>query len=282
MDLKDIFIDGLKGVLSDLMNDALGEFDSVLGDIVSIALKAETYMKSNMGMSFDEFYAVMYLFGIYLIILKFLKKGFNTYVLWVDGDPDMEPLTMCISFFKAMVIAISFATLFDVGVNIAEDMIDRLLNSLNNANVTIDAKLAPSAVIGLTKGGLFMVIMAAVYLILYIMLWIQFIKRGLELFVLKAGMPIACAGLMDSDGGVFKVYVKKIVQELLTVLVQILFLKFSLVFMLNKHVMFGIAAISFATKAPQFLSEFIMMSSGGGGGMGKISQASMIIRNFRK
>ena len=33
---------------------------------------------------------------------KFLKKGFETYVLWSDGDADEEPIAILTNFFKAM------------------------------------------------------------------------------------------------------------------------------------------------------------------------------------
>lgn len=282
MDLKKIFSEGLEGLLSNLINDALGKFDDFLGDIVNIALHADTYMKSNMGMNFSDFCNVIYLFAIYLIILKFLKKSFNTYVLWTDGDPDMEPVTMCLGLFKALVIAISYTTVYDIGTSITNDLINKSLSSLNNANISLDkAGVLKLAIAGLLNNGLVMVILALVYIILFVTLWLQFIKRGLELFILKAGMPLACVGLIDTDGGIFKVFTKKIVQELLTVFVQIILFKFSLVFMINRHYMFGVAAINFAIKAPAFLSEFIMMSPGGGV-MGKVSQTTMLIRNLKK
>lgn len=282
MDLKDLFSDGIKGFLSDLINDALKQFDKLLGSIVDVALNADTYMKSNLNMDFTGLYAVLFSYGIYLIVLKFLKKGFNTYVLWSDGDPDMDPSILCINFIKAIAIAMCYASLYDVGTQIISALIDSSLASMNDANVEITADTISQAISGLLSKGLLFVIVAVIYLILYILLWIQFIKRGFELFILKCGVPLASSGLMDSDGGVFKIYTKKIIQELFTVFVQIVLLKISLVLMINVHFLFGIAAISSALKTPQFLSEFIMAAAGGGGAMGKVTQASMIIRNFKK
>jgi len=282
-DINKIFLDGFEGVLSSLINQALSKFDGLLTDIVQIALHADKYMKSNIGMNFDKFFEVMYVYAIVLIVLKYLKKGFSTYIMWTDGDPDLDPVTMCLGYIKALVIAITYPTIYDICTSVTNDLINDALASLNNVNIDFSAAdILKIAVTGLLGEGLLFVIIALVYIILFIVLWLKFVKRGLELFILKAGMPLACVGLIDTDQGVFKVFFKKIIQELLTVFVQIIMLKFSLYFMINKHPLFGIAAINFAIKAPQFLSEFIMLSGGGNGALSKASQTTMIIRNFTK
>lgn len=283
MDIKDIFLDGLEGVLSSLINQALKQYDKLLCDIVQVALHADKYMSSSMGMSFDKFYTVIYSFAVYLIVLKYLKKGFSTYILWTDGDPDLDPVSMCIGFIKALVIAISYPTIYNVCTDITNSLINQSLSSLNNANISLNgANVLKLAVASLLNNGILFVIVAVIYIILFVVLWIQFMKRGLELFILKAGIPFACVGLIDADQGVFKVYSKKIIQELLTVFLQVILLKFSLVIMINGHFLFGIATISLSIKAPQFLSEFIMISNGSSGALAKVSQTSMIIRNFTR
>ncbi|BCN29526.1 conjugal transfer protein TrbL family protein [Anaeromicropila herbilytica] len=279
--ITDIFTDGIKGFLSNLLNEALGVFDDFLGDIVDIALNAQGYMSGNFNLNFDDLFKIINSFALYLIVLKFLKKGFDTYILWNDGDADMDPFILCTGFFKAIIVAISFDTIYGFIVDIATDGINQMIGSINTLAVDKDALYA--VITGFLAKGLIMIIIAIVYFILYIILWLQFIKRGLELFILKAGIPFACVGMIDSDGGVFKTYVKKIIQEVFTVLVQTFVLKLSLVFMINGNFMFGIAAILMSMKAPQFLSEFIMMSSGGQGVVQKASQTvhtASMIRSF--
>lgn len=41
---------------------------------------------------------ISYGVGISLIILKFLKKAFDIYVLWTDGDPDADPFLLLTNF----------------------------------------------------------------------------------------------------------------------------------------------------------------------------------------
>ena len=44
---------------------------------------------------------ISYGVGISLIILKFLKKAFDIYVLWTDGDPDADPFLLLMNFVRA-------------------------------------------------------------------------------------------------------------------------------------------------------------------------------------
>ena len=44
---------------------------------------------------------ISYGVGISLIILKFLKKAFDIYVLWTDGDPDADPFLLLTNFVRA-------------------------------------------------------------------------------------------------------------------------------------------------------------------------------------
>lgn len=283
--MGDALTKGLESFLSNFINEALGYADTALGNIVDVAINSENYMKSSLGLDFSGVYAMILSYAIYLIVLKYVKKGFDVYVLWDEGDADMDPFIMFTSLCKSIIIATSFETIYIYIGAIAIDVIDKVLNSFNTADIDLtSADLIKAAVSAFLNNGIFLVIIALIYLVMYIFLWIQFIKRGLELFILKKGIPFACVGLIDSDGGVFKPYCKKIVQELFTVFIQVILLKMSLIFMINGHFLWGIAAMNFSIKSPQFLQEFIMMTQSGGIGT-KVSQTAYManmIRNFKK
>jgi hypothetical protein len=281
--ITSIFNFGFEGFLSYLLNSALGAFDVSLSNITDISFNAEKYLTSNIGMNLDDVFTMIRMFGFYLIVLKALKKGFEVYILWTDGDSEMDPFIMFTNFFKAIIIAIIFNSLYGYAVEIIVDMMDKLLGSINNVNFS-KASLSGALEQYLVKG-IIMLIMAIVYVVCYILLYLQFIKRGLEILYLKLGVPLACVGLMDSDGGVFKMYIKKFAQEFITVLLQAFALKLSLAFMINGHYLFGIAAIASSLKAPQFLSEFIMVNTGGGGVVQRVTSTAYtanMIRSFVK
>ena len=248
--------------------------DGILTSIVTVCLNAETHMDSLMGTNwFGLVYTITFDFGISLIVLKFLKKGFETYVSWTDGDPDSEPLTLLGNFAKAMIVAISFPVMYGWMVSIVSDLTDQLLVA-----VGVGTEFSLSAMLGaLVTQGLFPIILTLVFFILFLLIYLQFLGRGLELVILRLGMPISCIGLLDSDKGVFGAYIKKFFQAMLSVIVQLVLVKLAIGLMLNVHLLWGIAAMIAAYKTPKFLAEFIIAPTGGGGITNKIYYTSKVV-----
>ena len=201
--------------------------DILLENLVSMAFYAEKHMtNASTVINFLEIYTVIFSFGVALIVLKFLKKGFDIYVGWDAGDPDSDPLGLVVNFLRALIVAIGAPVLYNWLVNVAEDMIDKVLN-VSNMIITL---ISPTDLIWNTikSLGLSMVMFGLILIIMYILLYFQFIMRGIEMLVLRIGMPIACVGLVDSDKGMFAPYMKKFYMNAATVLVQIFLVKLSL------------------------------------------------------
>ncbi|WP_129721368.1 conjugal transfer protein TrbL family protein [Xylanivirga thermophila] len=238
--------------------DFLG--NKMLTGIVPLALHAEQYMKGLGIGGFDNLFKVFLDFGISMIILKFLKKGFEMYILWTDGDADADPVLLLSNFFRAMAIALTFPILYDWLAEITTDLSQKILEVVGlNANMDFAGLLA-----NMSTGGLFSVLSFLVFFIIFILLYIQFIKNGLEILILRIGVPLACIGLMDADKGVFKTYIQKFFQAIFTVIVQLLLAKLGLALMFSGHMIWGIAANYFAVKTPHFLQEFLIIPGGGG------------------
>lgn len=245
-------IDFLEGLFDFLGNE-------MLSGIVPLALHAEEHMKGLGINGFSTLFKIFLDFGISLIILKFLKKGFEIYVLWSDGDADSDPVQLLTNFFRAMIIALSFPVLYGWLSKIIEDFSNEALGALGlNANVSF-----PTLISTLTTASFFSVLSFLVFFIIFILLYIQFIKKGLEILILRVGLPLACVGLMDADKGVFRSYIQKFFQSTLTVLVQVVLAKLGLSLMFSGHLFWGIAAGYFAIKTPSFLQEFLIFSGGG-------------------
>ena len=64
------------------------------------------------GSMVDVLFEILLGFGVSLIILKFLKKGFECYVMWTDGDPDSEPIQLIIRFVQAIAVAVCFPVMY--------------------------------------------------------------------------------------------------------------------------------------------------------------------------
>ena len=253
----------LTGLISSIIGGADNVINSAFNGLIDMCFNSENYITSNFGstvIDFSELKALILSLAISLIVLKFLKKGFDMYILWTDGEADTPPLTYIVYFIRAIVVAISFSVLYDWVIQIAKSFGESILTAMNMANnISLTTTIA-----NISTTGLFIV--ALIALILLFVLYIQFLMRALEMFVLKLGFPLACVGLVNPDGGVFKSYSEKLIKSVLTVLVQIILCKIAIILILNVKMLFGIAAIIMAIKTPKFLQEFML-----GGGTGGIS-----------
>ena len=259
----------MEGILTGLISNVIGGADTVINSafngLIDMCFNSENYISQNFGstvIDFSQLKALILTLAISLIVLKFLKKGFDMYIMWTDGEADTPPLTYIVYFIRAIVMAVSFTILFDWVVDIAKSFGESMLQTMNMAdNVSLTTIIA-----NIATSGLFNSIVSLIALILLFVLYIQFLMRALEMFVLKFGFPLACVGLVNPDGGVFKSYSEKLIKSILTVLVQIILCKIAMALLINVKMLFGIAAIILAIKTPKFLQEFML-----GGGTGGIS-----------
>ena len=262
-------------LIASLLSGCLAFANSLLNDLVPIALHAEWYMDTLLGTDgISEIFEIFFGFGVSLIVLKFLKKGFEQYILWTEGDADSDPLILLTGFFKALAIAVSFPTLYGWLAEIIEDLTDQLIKTISNGMETDFT----SIITGISSAGLFTAIVSLIFFICLFLLYLQFLSRGLEIFILRVGLPLACVGLMDSDNGVFRTYIQKFFQSTLAVLVQIVLAKMGAALMLNTHVFWGLGALLLALRTPRFLQEFIIVSGGHGGGIGTVYQSVRLVQ----
>ena len=259
----------MEGILTGLISNVIGGADTVINSafngLIDMCFNSENYISSNFGstvIDFSQLKALILTLAISLIVLKFLKKGFDMYIMWTDGEADTPPLTYIVYFIRAIAMAVSFSILYDWVIQIAKSFGETMLQTMNMAdNISLTTTIA-----NIATTGLFNSIVALIGLILLFVLYIQFLMRALEMFVLKLGFPLACVGLVNPDGGVFKSYSEKLIKSILTILVQIILCKIAIVLLINVKMLFGIAAIILAIKTPKFLQEFML-----GGGTGGIS-----------
>ena len=250
-----------------VLNGAVTFIDSMLADLVPMTLHADQYMTAAGGGSMvDVLFEILLGFGVSLIILKFLKKGFECYVMWTDGDPDSEPIQLIIRFVQAIAVAVCFPVMYGWLADITEKLTNQLITAIG-ASTNYDWQ---AWVNGLSSAGLVTAIFGLVFVICYFILYFQFLMRGVEIMILRIGLPLACTGLLDNDKGVFKTYLTKFFQSTVAVMGQISLCKLGVGMMMNVginlNVFWGIACLVLAIKTPRFLSEF-MVPTGGGGGM---------------
>ncbi|MDR0853331.1 MAG: DUF6102 family protein [Clostridiales Family XIII bacterium] len=244
---------------------------------VSIVLYPENTMNQILGTDgsmITSMVTVCLNVGLSMIVFVFVKKGFETYVLWTDGDPDADPINLVVNFIKAMVTAVTFRFFYRIFADIIEKFGSNLLSSILVGNVSgshfesgswINSTV--SSATGITT------ILLLIWVIVCFLLYFQFIMRGVELLILRLGFPIACLGIINADKGVFSPYFSKIVQLMLAVPVQVVLMKLSLALVLQGNPLWGVATVFAGLKIPAILSEFLY-AGGGGGGLGSKMMAA--------
>ncbi|WDV44083.1 DUF6102 family protein [Clostridiaceae bacterium M8S5] len=267
-------------LISAILSGCLAYVDTLLEGLVPMVLYSERYMDTLLGTNaIEPIFDIFFGFGVSLIILKFLKNGFNKYILWHDGDSSDEPSTLFIGFLKALAIAICFQSMYGWLARIIEDMSNKLILLISKGMpISFETVIA-----GIASAGLFTGIISLIFFICFFVLYIQFLTRGLEIMILRIGLPLACVGLMDrADSNVFKSYIQKFFQSTLAVLVQITLAKLGVGLMLNAHVFWGVASMVLAIKTPKFLQEFLIISGGQGGGLSNKIYSSARIYQMSK
>lgn len=256
----------LLALLVAVLNGCIAFIDQMLNDLVPMTLYADRYMLTGAGSSMvDVLFDIILGFGISMIVLKFLKKGFECYIMWTDGDPDMEPVGLVLRFVEAIVVAVTFPVMYGWLAGIAEDLITQLLVAIG-ASTNYDWQ---TWVTGMSSLGLVTAIFGLIFIVCYFMLYFQFLMRGLEIMILRIGVPMACVGLLDNDKGVFRNYLMKFFQSTLSVVIQISLCKLGVGMMMNvginMNIFWGLACLTLAIKTPSFLRDFLLVNNSGGG-----------------
>ena len=266
-----------------IVRKTLGAMTDFGEDTFSYYLNFDKAIKSAApSFSFDKLYTYMAALSLGIAIMLFLKKGFEIYILWNDGDSDLDPVVFLASFIKMTVVIVWFSSAYGYGVEVATHIFNKLLESITG-NVTGKDFLAGLLnFVDLNNGFLF-IIFIVVLLINAIRLVIQFFGRGIELFILRIGVPLAALDMLNADSVAWRAYVKKIVQITLTLELQIFLFFLSLMIPINgiKNFIFAIAIQLTAIKLPSFLSELLVVSAGNGGLISKASSGAHLVSSLK-
>ena len=250
----------ISGIITTFMNETMlnGLYDIVFhGDITMAQSTGANFFTTVTGIAFT--------FAMSLMVLKFLKKGFDIYVLWTDGDPDADPMLLLINFVRAVATALIFRWVYDIFVDACSVVTNTILTSIG-AETNYNATL----VTGLSSLGVVPVIACLIFFIFYLILLFQFIARGVEMQVMLCGVPLACLGLLENDKGIFRSYIMQFVKAFITTVSQVMLMKIGLALLLSTDIInmanipWGIACMLAATSMPKILREFFVPTGGGG------------------
>lgn len=251
-------------LLISIIESGLEIVDALLISLLDTALYAE---KSLIGsfINISAINQVVLSYALSLMVLKFVKKMFMTYIGWTEGDSDTNPMQLLFNFILAIAVAVSFSDIYDFMANITTEFGTDLLSSFGVGDLPKYSDFY-SKFVDLPEKGLFFIFSILAFMIIGILIYFQFIRRGLEMLVLRAGVPFACNGLLDSDKGSYAPYIKLFIQNMFTTIVQIAMFRLSFAIMVDGQVIWGIASILMTLNTPKFLHQY-MIQVGNGSGM---------------
>ena len=262
--------------LNNLISGAFGSFDAIMVKLLGNMLFVEKLFSSALSTdSITNVYNYIYGFSCCLVSLKFLSKGFKIYILWRDGDADSSVQDMLIGVAQSSVVMAGFPYFYGLLADVTEKLSSGIMSNFGFSDVTVTDLIKlynPST-------GLFELIIIVIYVIMVIVLCVMLIKRGIELMILRLGVPIASLGLLDSDFGVFKGYMQTLIKTMLTSIIQITLLSLSIRIMTNLSIVnliCGIAVISTAFSTPALMQN-LLIPTGSTNIINKISSGARLV-----
>lgn len=235
----------------------------------------EASFLKQVGVDITPILSVVFGYAFYMLCLKFVWKGLNTHILGLDGDEDADPSILIMNFVKAIIISLSFGLLFTYILDIASEITDVVVAAAKLKEVDL-AETIKNLFVNLGTS-----ILLSIYLILTLVLQVKFVQNAVQLVFLRIGIAFSAIGLLDSDGGSFKPYMKKFFQICFAVLVQVLAFKMSAYAVTQLSFIWAFALLMMALSAPAFLQEFIMTNQSSGKLQSALYTFS-IMRSFRK
>jgi len=214
---------------------------------------------------------ILYSLAIWLLILKFTKKGFETHITWTDGDADADPFAMFIRFVKAIVLMIAFPVLYDFFARICTGVLAALLGSVTGELAWADGM---TNIIETMSTGM---VALLIFWIGNIVLYFQLLMRGVEIYIMRIGFPLACIGLLESDNGAFAPYMMTFFQCAVTTVVQLTLMQVSFSLMFTGDTIISLAILITAISTPKLLQQFMVPTGGGANLSGKMYSAVRIV-----
>lgn len=251
VELIEKFIDGSEATLNSL-------FNSMLNLVFFIERELGTIKTSNgNNINFNSIYETIFNYAIFVLVIVFIAKAIKIYFMMREGDAEQNPFQLCIGMMKAVIVMICFKEIYYIFVGIVQEFLDSIVNHMKVQGTALSELL-----LGNMGGGIFTAVACLVLLIVWLILICQFIMKGIELLVMRLGIPFASIGLLNSDEGVFPDYIRNFLMTAFTLVVQLSLLNLSILTLVNGHLIYGIAIAIVSTNTPMILGKYMVRPNG--------------------
>ena len=247
------FISGSESTLNSIFNSMLNLVFFIERELMYIPQGA---ILAQAKVDFNAIYQVVFNFATYLLVIVFIAKAIKTYFMMREGDNEQNPVQLVIGMLKSVIIMICFKEIYTIGVGIVEEFLNSILSVMPLKNTNLAEALSNNI-----QGGIFTAVACLVLLICWLLLICQFIMKGIELLVMRIGIPFASIGLLNSDGGVFPDYIRSFLMTAFTIVIQLALLNVSILTLLTNKLIYGIAIAIVAVNTPMIMSKYMVKPS---------------------
>lgn len=247
------FISGSESTLNSIFNSMLNLVFFIERELMYIPQGA---ILAQAKVDFNAIYQVVFNFATYLLVIVFIAKAIKTYFMMREGDNEQNPVQLVIGMLKAVIIMICFKEIYTIGVGIVEEFLNSILSVMPLKNTNLAEALSNNI-----QGGIFTAVACLVLLICWLLLICQFIMKGIELLVMRIGIPFASIGLLNSDGGVFPDYIRSFLMTAFTIVIQLALLNVSILTLLTNKLIYGIAIAIVAVNTPMIMGKYMVKPS---------------------
>mgnify|MGYP005782258253 FL=1 len=251
VELIESFIGGSEATLNSLFKSMVNLVFHIERELSNLKLADGSFI------NFNKIYETIFSFAIYILIIVFISKAIKIYFMMREGDEEENPIQLMIGMIKAVIIMICFKEIYNIFVGIVQEFLNGILS-----NMTVQGTNLAEILTGNMGGGIFTAVACLVLLIVWLILICQFIMKGIEILVMRLGIPFASIGLLNSDNGVFTEYVRDFLLTAFTLVVQLGLLNLSILALVNGHLIYGIAIAIVSVNTPMMLGKFMIRPNG--------------------
>ena len=259
------FIDGSEATLNSLFKSMVNLVFFIERELNSIQVQGGSKI------DFNGIYQVVFNYACFILVIVFIAKLIKIYFLQNDGDAEKSPIHLIVGMLKAVIIMICCKEIYDIFVGITSSFLNSILGAMPVKAVSLSEALS-----GNIAGGIFTAVACLVLLITWLVLICQFIMKGIEMLLMRMGIPFASIGLLNSDGGVFPEYVRGFLMTAFTLVVQLALMNLSILVTINGHLIYAIAIAMISVNTPMILSKYLVRPNGS-----IINSAGNTMRNLR-
>jgi hypothetical protein len=174
------FIDGSDATLNSLFKSMVNLVFFIERELNNIQVDGGTKI------DFNGMYQVVFSYACFILVIVFIAKLIKIYFLQTDGDAEKNPIHLIVGMIKAVIVMICCKEIYDLFVGIVSNFLNSILGAMPVKTVSLAEALS-----GNISGGIFTAVACLVLLITWLILICQFIMKGIEMLLMRMGIPFA-------------------------------------------------------------------------------------------